>query len=401
MPTNKKGLHAAESGDGAHDLHRVSADISVRRLTPADAEAALAVTHASFAVETASDETIKWALAESADAFWGIFRHSTDGQEPALVGYYAFLLLNEAGHDRLLERNFDAKQPAREALASTPDETRAVYVWSVVARNGLTAVAGPTITRLMGERYTSLPVYATIATNAGMNVARRTGYRPVSPDDDKLGGLFVLDRYVPDREALPRRQERRARRLTSRIQVVVVSNGEQLAQALAIRASVFMAEQQCPYEEEFDENDYTCTHFLGYIDGKPAATMRLRYFADWVKFERIAALPRYRRQTLVAGEIVRAVVEFSRRKGYRVGYGTAQKRFARFWKHFGFDVMPPREQPIVFSDHEYIEIYGRFEPHPNPITITGDPFVIMRPEGRWDEPGVLEKSRDRPPTNPH
>jgi predicted GNAT family N-acyltransferase len=382
-------------------FHRVTDDTSVRRLTLADAPAALAVTHASFSVETAPDEVIRHALANSADAFWGIFRRSDDAREPTLIGYYAFLLLNESGHDRLLERRFDAKQPVAETLASTPTETRAVYVWSVVARNGLTAIAGPTITTLMAERYAGLPVYATIATNGGMNVARRTGYRPVSPGDDRLGGLFVLDRHVADREALARRQHDRARRLASRIRVVVVSNGEQLAQALAIRASVFMAEQQCPYEEEFDANDYTCTHFLGYIDDKPAATMRLRYFADWVKFERIAVLPKYRRQTLVAGEIVRAVVEFSRRKGYRAGYGTAQKRYARFWKHFGFEVMPARDTPIVFSDHEYIEILGRFEPHPNPITISGDPFVIMRPEGRWDEPGVLEQSRDRPATNPH
>ncbi len=393
-PTGKSSLRA-------NDLHAASTDISVRRLTLADAPAALAVTHASFSVETASDEVIRQALSDNADAFWGIFRHPAGGQEQTLVGYYAFLLLNEGGHDQLLERTFDAKHPSSESLATTPEETRAVYVWSVVARNGLTAIAGPTITRLMAERYARLPVYATIATNAGMNVALRTGYRPVSADDNKLGGLFVLDRYVPDREALVRRQALRASRMASRIQVVVVSNGEQLAQALAIRASVFMAEQQCPYEEEFDENDYTCTHFLGYIDGRPAATMRLRYFAGWVKFERIAALPQYRRQTLIAGEIVRAVVEFSRRKGYRVGYGTAQKRYARFWKHFGFEVMPPREEPIVFSDHEYIEIYGSFEPHPNPITINGDPYIIMRPEGRWDEPGILEKSRNRPPTNPH
>ena len=373
----------------------------MRRLGPADAADALALTHANFSVETASDEVITQALAENADAFWGIFRHASPTAKPALVGYYAFLLLNETGLDRLLERSFDAKRPAREALASVPEETRAVYVWSVVARNGLTAVAGPTITRLMAERYAGLPVYATIASHGGMNVARRTGYRPVSPADDRLGGLFVLDRHVADREALARRHDGRLRRLASRIRVVVVANGEQLAQALAIRASVFMAEQHCPYEEEFDANDYTCTHFLGYFDGRPAATMRLRYFADWVKLERIAALPQYRRQTQIAGEIVRAVVDFSRRKGYRVGYGTAQKRYARFWKHFGFEVMPARAEPIVFSDHEYIEIYGQFEPHPNPITIDGDPYVIMRPEGRWDEPGVLEKSRGRPATNPH
>jgi hypothetical protein len=30
-----------------------------------------------------------------------------------------------------------------------------------------------------------------------------------------------------------------------------------------------------------------------------------------------------------------------------------------------------------------------------------DPYVIVRPEGSWDTPDVLDESAERPPTNPH
>ena len=53
------------------------------------------------------------------------------------------------------------------------------------------------------------------------------------------------------------------------------------------------------------------------------------------------------------------------------------------------------------SDPESVEIEGAWEPHPNPIEVGKDPMVIIRPEGAWDEPGVLEHSSVRPATNPN
>ncbi len=122
-------------------------------------------------------------------------------------------------------------------------------------------------------------------------------------------------------------------------------------------ANIFLTEQNCPYEEEFDGNDRTGTLFLGYVDGEPAATLRIRYFADFIKMERLAVLPRFRR-TLIARQIVLEAVNFCRRKGYRRGFGHAQKRYMSFWAKFGFK---PTERHLVltFSDHDYIEMYGR------------------------------------------
>ena len=66
----------------------------------------------------------------------------------------------------------------------------------------------------------------------------------------------------------------------------------------------------------------------------------------------------------------------------------------------GVEVEPIGTERFVFSDHEYVEIVCELPPHPAPVQIGQDPMVIIRPEGAWDEPGVLEASAARPATNP-
>ena len=40
------------------------------------------------------------------------------------------------------------------------------------------------------------------------------------------------------------------------------------------------------------------------------------------------------------------------------------------------------------------------EPGPDAITLDSDPYVIIRPEGDWDRPGVLDISSGREVTSP-
>ncbi len=40
------------------------------------------------------------------------------------------------------------------------------------------------------------------------------------------------------------------------------------------------------------------------------------------------------------------------------------------------------------------------EPSDDAITLDSDPYVILRPEGDWDRPGVLDVSSDRAVTSP-
>ena len=55
---------------------------------------------------------------------------------------------------------------------------------------------------------------------------------------------------------------------------------------VAIRAAVFMAEQACPDDEEFDGNDLCATHFLVFDGAQAVGTLRMRWFAGFAKLER-------------------------------------------------------------------------------------------------------------------
>ncbi len=178
----------------------------------------------------------------------------------------------------------------------------------------------------------------------------------------------------------------------------VAATPDEIQRAFAIRAAVFMTEQFCPYDEEFDGNDFCATHILGFVGDEPAAVLRMRYFASFAKLERLAVLARFRR-TLIAKTVVETGIEICRKKGYTTLYGHAQKRLAKFWARFGFEPLL-KNTPLVFSDHEYVELAASLVPHPDPITPMSDPYLIIRPEGRWDEAGVLDRSASRAPTNP-
>ncbi len=175
-------------------------------------------------------------------------------------------------------------------------------------------------------------------------------------------------------------------------------NLSEIMQIVSIRSAVYMSEQNCPYDEEFDGNDFCAAHLIGYIGGEPAACLRIRYFADFAKVERLAVRHEYRNST-IAFRIVRESVEMCRRKGYRRIYGQAQDRLVAFWARFGAKPIEPQRK-IVFSDFSYTEMLLEMAPHPEAITITADPYVIIRPEGDWDRPGILEQSAGREATSP-
>jgi predicted GNAT family N-acyltransferase len=174
---------------------------------------------------------------------------------------------------------------------------------------------------------------------------------------------------------------------------------DDLMQVVAMRGAVYMAEQTCPYEEEFDGNDFAgSTHLIGSFDGEPAGCIRARFFADFAKLERLVVRAEFRHSTL-AFDLVRAGIGLCRRKGYRKVYGHAQDRLVPFWKRFGARPMEPR-RPLAFSDFAYTEMLLETEPHPDALSLASDPYVLIRPEGEWDQPGVLERSSARPVTSP-
>ena len=121
-----------------------------------------------------------------------------------------------------------------------------------------------------------------------------------------------------------------------------VQKEDQWQMARAIRQRVFIEEQACPPEEEWDEHDATSRHVLGLVDGKPAATARWRPVKyeeqPAAKLERFAILPAYRGRGY-GRQLVRYVMEDAERAGFATQIMHAQAHLEPFYASLGFKVV--------------------------------------------------------------
>ncbi len=202
-----------------------------------------------------------------------------------------------------------------------------------------------------------------------------------------------LVRTINGNEATAASADRSARRNNRRVEIRVARTLDDLLMVFTIRAAVYMAEQGCPFAEEFDGNDHCANHFLGFVDGEPAGCLRARFFGSFAKLERLAVRKDYRRSSL-AFDLVRTGIDFCRRKGFNRIYGHSREGLEALWARFGAKPMPNREQ-FVFSDYRYTEMVLDLDPIPDRISLECGPMELLRPEGDWDRPGVLDLSTAR------
>lgn len=181
------------------------------------------------------------------------------------------------------------------------------------------------------------------------------------------------------------------------IAVDVVRTLDQLPQIYALRGIVYMGEQDCPFDEEFDGNDLSgATHLVARVGREPVGAIRIRWFADFAKLERAAVLRRYR-ESGVAHALWAASSAIAARKGYRQILGHIEPRLLGFWERCaGFRLREGRA-PLFFSDREYVEVVATLPARADAITLDAPPLVLLRPEGAWDEAGVLDESTERKP----
>src|SRR5476649_739551 len=72
-----------------------------------------------------------------------------------------------------------------------------------------------------------------------------------------------------------------------------VSDPADLEKVFAIRREVFVGEQNCPPELEW-EHEEESNHFLATVDGEPAGACRWRQTDKGYKLERFAVLAKFR-----------------------------------------------------------------------------------------------------------
>lgn len=318
-----------------------------------------------------------------------------DSANPVGEGFIASLPLNSLGLQMLALGTFDAASPDLRLLTKPSERPAGIYIWGVFAPGPLAGGVALYMQRVSMPQYAGVDLYSRARTEEGIQFHQVLGFQLgttinaiEAPDVWKFKRSPAqppYDNYVPG--AAP-----------GQLGITVARSMEDLSRVIAIRSAVYIGEQECPYEEEYDGNDLAASHLIAYVGDEPAGCLRLRFFADFVKVERLAVRKEFRK-TRAAFQLVQAGLKLCQKKGYRRAYGHSQTRLTNFWGRFGFHTFEGGKS-FVFSDFDYVEMVADLEPDADAVAIGSDPYAIIRPEGRWHTPGILERSAKRAATSP-
>lgn len=117
------------------------------------------------------------------------------------------------------------------------------------------------------------------------------------------------------------------------LQVHKINHPEDLDKVFAIRKIVFVDEQNCPEELEW-ENEEESVHFLATINGQPCGACRWRKTDKGYKLERFAVLKEFREQGVGRALIAEALSDLPEDAHYI--YLNSQLDALSLYAKFGF-----------------------------------------------------------------
>jgi predicted GNAT family N-acyltransferase len=345
----------------------------------------------------AGTDVVRKVLAHNPDCVWAIARKSKHNSlSPIGEGFIAMLPLTAKGVHRLAIRDFNGSDPDLALIARPGERPAGIYVWGVYAPGALAGAMSLFVKALAAAPYDGVNLYSRPNTPEGVRYNDALGFKK-SP---VIGGIVAPHLYAFERapQRPPLYDSFREGACAEGLSVKVARSFDDLMRVVSIRSAVYIGEQECPYDEEYDGNDMSGTHLLGFVGEEPAGCVRIRFFAEFAKIERLAVRKEFR-HTRLAMQLARASIELARMKGYRVLYSHVQKHMINFNARFGFRVLKDRPE-FVFSDFDYVEMVAHVEPHPDAVRLGADPYKVIRPEGRWHVPGILEASAAREASRP-
>lgn len=335
-------------------------------------------------LDLADAQSVRRMLEKNAQ----IIRIVSDPGRDDDLGIFAYLPLNSFGAWAVLNGMYDGGRPDPAWITSLGEEPIAIAIWLIVAPDLLGRLLEP-IARLFRDLCPEgCAIFSHGVTQKSAALQRSLGFVPASSLFPQANPNLMAARPTTSVSIDLARELEIARR--AKIKVHVARSIDDISRVFAIRAATFQAEQACPYDEEFDGNDFCATQLLATVGDDPAGCIRIRYFGDFAKLERLAVRREYRNVRL-SGRLIHAALQHCARKGFRRIYGHSRADLVQFWQGHGFEVIPGRK-PFHFSDVAYVEIQTELLPDPLAISFGIDPMVSIRPEGLWHEPGPLDHS---------
>lgn len=159
-----------------------------------------------------------------------------------------------------------------------------------------------------------------------------------------------------------------------------------------IRRAVFVNEAHIPENKEFDGNDYCAAHVLAKVNGEPQGTMRIRFFSSFVKFERMAVMPEYRK-TPMADQIMQYGFDYATAKGYETVYGVCKKELLARWEKNGY--MRIADAPTIEQNGmTLIPIRRQLARNDNSLSLKSSFELLNLPEGEWPQLDIIRLHQD-------
>ncbi len=324
-------------------------------------------------------DVIQVIARHNPDCFWGV-RPMRLASSTGACGFVAFLMLNGAGRSALLSGTLNLADPSPEFLSRQQELPAAIYVWALHAPGGVTPALGLVMDKLQSPSYQHADFIARAASQEGALFLQALGFAEQKSETGILFHHYCRQHGSRQKQlSLQHKTSKTTMQQTNRSKVTIkiVNSFEEFLQITAIRSVVYVGEERCPVSEEFDGNDFSSTHVLAKVAGEPAGALRIRYFAEFAKIERLAVRSKFRRLA-IASDIVPYAIALCRTMGYATLYILARKDKVTFWSRFGFEQL---ETPsFLFSNYQYVEMRCDVEAHASPITFGLDPFVIIRRE---------------------
>ncbi|MBT2684623.1 GNAT family N-acetyltransferase [Bacillus sp. ISL-37] len=123
------------------------------------------------------------------------------------------------------------------------------------------------------------------------------------------------------------------------MEVKIVNNDQELADAFEVRKSVFIHEQNVPEEEEIDQFESESVHFVLYDDNRKAAGAgRFRVLDGIGKVERICVL-KENRKTGAGVAIMNEIEDYAKSQGISTLKLNAQTHAIPFYSKLGYETV--------------------------------------------------------------
>jgi predicted GNAT family N-acyltransferase len=140
--------------------------------------------------------------------------------------------------------------------------------------------------------------------------------------------------------------------MPEKAQAKKVTDPADLEKVFAIRREVFVGEQNCPPELEW-EHEEESNHFLATVDGEPAGASRWRKTDKGYKLERFAVLKKFRGNGV--GQVLVQTVLDDLPKDADYVYLHAQIQAVTLYERFGFEKTGPEFEEAGIRHYKMIK----------------------------------------------